>query len=113
MSKLENAFAQELALFSLPPAHRQFKFHPTRRWALDFAWPERKIGCEIHGGLFIPKGAGAHNRGASMEDDFEKTNEATRLGWSIFTFGPKWCYRKKSVAVPSKAIAFLIPILRS
>jgi hypothetical protein len=78
---------------------------------LDFAWPEVKIATEIHGGIFMPKGSGGHNRGAFMEDTFEKHNEAIRRGWSVFTFGPKWLYRSKRSEPYSKAAAFIHKIL--
>lgn len=108
-SELEESFAEELHLYGLPKPVRQFQFHAARQWAMDFAWPDRKIAVEIHGGLY--KG-GRHNRGAAMEGDFEKSNEAQKLGWIVFTFGPKWLYRKKRTNQSSKALAFMDGVLR-
>lgn len=112
-SQLEESFAEELKLYGLPPAVRQCMFHPSRKWPFDFGWPEQKIAVEIHGGIYVPQGKGAHNRGASMEGDFEKQNEATRLGWRVFIFGPKWLYRKKRTNASSKALTFMHGLFRA
>lgn len=59
---------------------REYRFHPQRRWRLDFAWPERKVALEVEGGTWIN---GRHNRGSSFEADCEKYNEAAILGWRV------------------------------
>lgn len=59
---------------------RQHKFHPTRKWPFDFAWPDRKVAVEIHGGGFI---GGGHNRGRGQMNDCEKTRAAHALGWIV------------------------------
>ena len=32
------------------PPQLQYKFHPTRKWAFDFAWPEVMLAAEVDGG---------------------------------------------------------------
>jgi very-short-patch-repair endonuclease len=54
-----------------------------RKWALDFAWPDKKIGVEIDGGEFV---SGGHNRGAQMKKDREKDREATKMGWRVLRY---------------------------
>lgn len=112
-SRLEEDFAAELKLYGLPTPVRQFKFHPMRKWPFDFAWPDRKIALEIHGGIFIPKDKpqGGHNRGAYMEESFEKQNEAIKLGWKVFVFGPSQVRRPKRSQQSSKALEFMYSIL--
>ena len=79
-SKLEATFA--LALKSVGcEMVQQVKFHPKRRWRLDFGDVESKVGVEIDGGEFAN---GAHNRGVRMANDYEKRNAALKLGWAIF-----------------------------
>jgi len=81
----------------LGPFERQFRFHPTRRWRFDFAWPARKVAVEVEGGVsyakvFSPKGApiiGHHIHPAGYENDCEKYNEATLLGWRLIRVTPK------------------------
>lgn len=61
---------------------REYKFHPIRKWRLDFAWPDKKIGIEVHGGVWSGK-FGGHTSGAGRIRDMEKMNEAVILGWSV------------------------------
>jgi len=79
-SKLEAAFAFALKVVDVEMV-QQYKFYPKRRWLLDFAAVDVKVGVEIDGGEFAN---GAHNRGVRMANDYEKRNNATELGWAIF-----------------------------
>lgn len=67
----------------LPKPKRQLQFHPDRNWSFDFAWPKDKVAVEIHGGSYMQ---GRHNRGFQQAKDFEKHNEATRMGWRVLYF---------------------------
>lgn len=64
----------------------EYKFHPARKWRFDFAIPEYKIAIEIEGGIWL---IGRHNRPISMIKDFEKYNEAAKLGWRILKYTPE------------------------
>jgi hypothetical protein len=66
----------------LPKPKRQHQFCEGRKWK----WPKYKLAVEIQGGSFI---FGGHNRGASQAKDFEKNNEAVRLGWRVLFFNAK------------------------
>ncbi len=79
-SQLEAAFAQQLVMLGWPPPVREYVFHPTRRWRLDFAWPKALVAVEVEGGTFVN---GAHTRGAHFESDAEKYNEAALAGWKV------------------------------
>ena len=82
-SKLEIAFK---AAWSLADERSEFTlasevvFHPERRWRLDFAILDLRLGIEIQGGTFM---RGGHSRGAGQNRDFEKHNAATALGWRV------------------------------
>ena len=82
-SHLEEGLAQQIQFEELPVPHREYVFHPTRKWRFDFCWPDRKLAVELEGGIFI---AGRHNRPISMEGDMEKYNAATLLGWRVGRF---------------------------
>ena len=58
----------------------EHRFHPTRRWRFDFAWPEQRIAVEVDGAVFT---GGRHTRGAGYEKDLEKLSEALCLGWRV------------------------------
>ena len=60
----------------------EYQFHPTRKWRLDFAWPELWLGIEIQGSTWA---RGKHSRGRGHANDCQKISEATAMGWSIMT----------------------------
>ena len=59
----------------------EHRFHPVRRWRLDFSWPDIKVAVEVDGGQFKALG-GRHNTDA----DREKINTAVSMGWSVLRF---------------------------
>lgn len=65
----------------LPAPVREYRFHPTRRWRFDFAWPDKKLALEVEGGIWVN---GAHNRGEHFISDCDKYNAATLDGWRVF-----------------------------
>lgn len=85
----------------LPEPQTEYKFHPERKWRFDFAWPawtdypdfdkengilpktRGNLAIEIQGGTFT---RGRHSRGAGQHNDYEKMNEAQRLGWRVLQF---------------------------
>ena len=85
-SGLELAFLAQVQLLKLDGYLMEHRFHPTRRWRFDFAWPSRMIAAEIEGGTWA---GGRHTRGSGYEKDCEKYNEAVRLGWSVLRFTGK------------------------
>jgi very-short-patch-repair endonuclease len=82
-SALEAQLALQIHAARLPMPEREVRFHPTRRWRFDFAWPELKIAVEAEGGTWVN---GAHGRGKHFESDAEKYNAATLAGWRVFRF---------------------------
>lgn len=83
MSNLERIFKFHMDAAGVPEPVREFRFHPTRRWRFDFAWPEQKVAAEVEGGTWT---GGRHTRGSGFEKDCEKYNAATALGWRVFRF---------------------------
>lgn len=70
----------------------QHKFHPSREWQFDFAFPEAFIAIEIQG-----FGTG-HTSYEGMKRDYEKHNAAMTMGWGII-------YLMSSDLVPLKISA--------
>lgn len=100
-SKIEETFALHCHAFGLRPI-REHRFHPTRAWRFDFAFPERRIAVECEGGVWTD---GRHTRGSGFVADTEKYNAAAALGWFVFRFDGK--------AVKSgKAVNYMIGVLR-
>ena len=99
----ERYFAQLCRTLKMPEPQREYKFHPTRRWRFDFAWPEKKVAVEIEGGVYID---GRHTRGKGYERDLEKYNAAVTDGWKVFRFtlgmlkrNPIGCMKQVEIAV--------------
>jgi very-short-patch-repair endonuclease len=57
---------------------REFRFHSSRRWRFDFAFPSLKLAIEVDGS--------GHQRFGTASKDYEKLNEAARLGWRVLRF---------------------------
>lgn len=70
----------QLQLIGLPAYVTEHRFHPRRRWRLDYAWPQQLIALEVHGGV---RSGGRHTRGTGFTNDREKMNEAVALGWTV------------------------------
>ena len=80
MSKLEEELAFQIKVCNLPIPIREFKFHPKRKWKSDFVWTEQKLIVEVEGGIFSN---GRHTRGIGFQNDCEKYNSATCLGYRV------------------------------
>lgn len=82
-SQGESLFAWQIRGAKLPDPLVEYRFHPTRKWRFDFAWPDLKIAAEIEGGAWS---GGRHTRGYGFEKDCEKYNAALLLGWRVLRF---------------------------
>lgn len=80
---LEMSLALQLHLLGLPEPVHQFRFHPTRRWRADLAYPDRMLLIELMGAVFT---GGHHTRGQGYTDDCEKANEAQLMGYRVLAF---------------------------
>ena len=80
MSDLVDSLAFQVHALKLPPPDFEVRFHPTRRWRFDMAWPALLLACEIEGGTWV---GGLHTRPIAFEADCEKYNEAALLNWRV------------------------------
>ncbi|OPZ24002.1 MAG: hypothetical protein BWZ01_02999 [Deltaproteobacteria bacterium ADurb.BinA179] len=79
----------------IPEPVREYRFHPARRWRLDYAWPDFRLAVEIEGGVWIN---GRHTRGRGFLGDLEKYNELAMAGWSLLRFTPGQVRNGEAVA---------------
>ena len=92
-SKLEAKVAADLkALGLMDGCERQYRFHPERKWMVDFAWTQWKewhspgdyetknIALEVNGGTYS---GGSHSRGPRQRGDYEKWSELSLMGWTL------------------------------
>lgn len=59
----------------------EHKFHPKRRWRIDYYLPTLRIGIEIEGGVWT---GGRHTHPAGFTKDMEKYNTAALMGIAIY-----------------------------
>lgn len=71
---------RQCQLAGLPKPQTEWRFHPSRKWRFDLAWPDKSLAVEVDGAVYT---AGRHTRGAGVEKDAEKFAEAMLLGWRV------------------------------
>ena len=81
---------------------REHRFHPTRRWRFDLAWPDKKVAVEVDGGAFI---SGRHARGAGIRSDCEKFSEAAAMGWRVLRVLPEHVESGQALGWIERALA--------
>jgi hypothetical protein len=78
VSELEEQMLVQIRNSGLPEPVREHKFHPTRRWRLDFFWASPvnhyDLALECEGGTFMARSR--HTSKLGFEKDVEKYNEA-------------------------------------
>jgi hypothetical protein len=79
-SRLESRAEIQLQQEGLAPFAREFRWHPSRRWRFDFAFPDRMVAYEIEGATWT---GGRHSFGGGFRDDAIKYAEAAIAGWIV------------------------------
>ena len=62
---------------------KEYKFHETRGWAFDHAWPSCMVAVEIDGFGY------GHQAQQCMAEDNEKANAAIELGWKVLRYNSR------------------------
>ncbi len=67
---------------------KEYKFHNTRRWRIDYAGFSKSTGCklcavEYEGGAWSK---GRHTRPKGFINDCDKYNELSILGWTLLRY---------------------------
>jgi hypothetical protein len=71
----------------LPLPEVEYRFHHTRKFRFDYAWPANgHLALEIDGGIWV---RGRHSGGAGQIRDMEKGNLAALMGWSVLHVTPQ------------------------
>ncbi len=95
-------FPTQCRLACLPEPVPEYRFHATRRWRLDWAWPDQRLAVEQEGGIFI---RGRHTRGVGVLKDFEKYNALAVMGWRLLRFSPQQIRNGEAFWVVQAALA--------
>lgn len=83
----EQTFAYQCIADKLPSFIQNYCFMELRKFELDFAWPDFKVGLEIQGGVWNGK-VGAHGSPLKILRDMEKSNLLTLCGWKVLRYTP-------------------------
>ncbi|PNH99253.1 hypothetical protein [Vibrio diazotrophicus] len=83
MSQLEALLLTHIRALKLEMPVPEYRFHETRKWRFDFAYPDQQLAIEVEGGTWSN---GRHNRAKGYEADCEKYNEAALRGWTLLRF---------------------------
>lgn len=84
MSALEEMLALQMRACRIPDPVREYRFHHTRKWRFDFAWPDKYLAVEVQGGIWAK---GGHSSGVGITRDLEKLDAAIRQGWTVYQCG--------------------------
>lgn len=102
-SSAERKFAYYWRILGSPDFEyvEQHRFHPTRKWRLDFSWEKQMVAAEIDGGTWLSKHGkkGGHTTGVGYQKDCEKANAAVTLGWRVFRFTPSMLDANPSLCI--------------
>ena len=101
--EVKRSFIRQCQNAGLPVPATEYKFHPVRKWRVDFCWIELRIVFESEGGLFAAKSG--HRTLDGIRRDMEKYNEAARLGFRVFRFTPEEFTDGTAVSYFSKIIS--------
>ncbi len=99
VSKAEETLAFQIRAVKLPEPVREHRFHETRKWRFDFAYPSQKLAIEVEGGVWS---GGRHTRGSGFTNDCEKYNAALMNGWRVYRCTPDMI--KKGIVVADLSI---------
>lgn len=85
LSMPEEKLALHIRVSGLQEPEREYRFHPTRKWRVDFAWPDYSVAVEVEGGIHSQ---GRHVRAKGFEGDCEKYNALAEGGWFLYRYTP-------------------------
>jgi hypothetical protein len=98
--------AEEILAWQLKCAQvrfiREFVFHPTRKWRLDFVIIDTDLAVEVEGGAWV---SGRHTRPLGFSEDCLKYSEAAVLGWRILHVTPQHVIDGEALDLIERAIA--------
>lgn len=82
---------------------REYRFHPTRKWRFDIAWPTKMVAVEVDGGAWI---GGRHTSGSGFEADCVKLSTAAAMGWRVLRVTPRMIRDGVALTLIEQALAW-------
>lgn len=96
-------FPDACVQFGLPRPTPEYRFHPVRKWRIDYYFEAngRKVGLEVEGGIWT---GGRHTRGKGFAGDMEKYNAAGAMGIAIVRAVPGDLLKLKTFELVKKTL---------
>lgn len=94
-------FCALLSERGLPCPDPEHRFHHTRKWRIDYAWPDEKVALEVEGGVWT---RGRHTRGSGYVKDMEKYNEVALHGFVLVRVVPDDLLTEDTLDLVERAI---------
>lgn len=101
VSDAEVALVRQCIMTRLGVPEQQYRFHETRRWTFDLAWPRLRIAVEVEGGTWAH---GRHTRGVGYERDCVKYNTAAIDGWLVLRVTPNMVHDGRALETIETAV---------
>lgn len=98
----DRIFLAALAQAGIPAPVPEYKFHPVRKWRMDWAWIDQKVFLEIDGGIWS---GGRHTRPGAMLKTWEKENAAATQGWRVLRCQPRDVCKLATINAISAALS--------
>lgn len=99
-SDLERELVTLLKWSRIQPEAFEYRFHPTRKWRFDMAWPSINLAVEVEGGLF----ATGHRSLNRFRTDLDKYNAAALAGWTVLRFTEEHIRSGEAVQLVQEAL---------
>jgi hypothetical protein len=93
-AKNEPIFLQLLKDAGLPVPAKEVVMAKGRRFRIDYAWEECRLGIEIQGGVFT---RGAHGSIYGILSGYKKSNVAAEHGWTLMYFLPSEMHSMETI----------------
>jgi len=109
---LKKRFIQHCVKNGLPEPEAEYKFHPERKWRIDyifkqFTWGKHllskyAVALEVEGGTWGKKSR--HTTGTGFIADMEKYNEIAIAGIRLIRVIPKDLFSAKTITLIKRAL---------
>lgn len=96
-------FIAALDAAGIPRPKGEVQHIPGRKFALDYAWPDAKLGVEVEGGVYTGK---AHGSISGILRDMEKNNLSILVGWRVLRFTPSQLCQPSTVETIQRALTY-------
>lgn len=101
--KAKSVFQLACPQMGLPEPVPEYRFHPTRKWRIDYYFEKngKRVGLEVEGGIWT---GGRHTRAAGFKGDMEKYNAAAAEGIMIIRVTPADLMKSKTFELIKKLL---------